>query len=632
MSKKTKTSTKGKEPDDTFNETKEFIMELLNSLPEGVFVVDQNKTIKLVNDYFLKQYKYQKDEVVGHNCFEKLHGEKQPCSEGGTDCPLEQVFQTGKSVKMEHIHIDKNGNKFIIEISAFPLLNEEGEVKYMVGASRDITDRKLKENLLKASEQKFKMLFDTSNVGIMYLDPGGNIIDANPKVMELLACNREDIIGKNFIVFFTTLHMGSKDLLSTFDDKIMDTPDSVTEWKITNKKGEKLVLLAHPSFIMKNGRLIGRYIVVENITERNRAKNALLELEKKLQIMFESIPEGMTFSDLEGNILEMNEAALNLAGFDSKDEIIGKSAFELISEKEHPKAREFLQKTFLEGYSGEVEYKLLKKNKKEYDAELSASLLKDQTGEPIGFVALIKDITNRKSEEQKIIDDKNRAELYLDLVSHDISNFNQSIISSNELLLTKYDFTDEQKKYIEMSLNQAKEISNLIYNVRKLTRLKESESVQDKIDINKILNNSITHLNQTYQNRRFKVNHNITESKVFVKGNELLEEVFYNILRNAIKFDRSDDAVIDISSTATEDNKFWKFEFKDRGPGVPDVMKDNIFKRFEKAEEKLRGSGFGLTLAFEIISKCGGKIWVEDRVKGDTGQGSNFVVLLPKEV
>ena len=79
-----------------------------------------------------------------------------------------------------------------------------------------------------------------------------------------------------------------------------------------------------------------------------------------------------------------------------------------------------------------------------------------------------------------------------------------------------------------------------------------------------------------------------------------------------------------------ESGKYWKVEFKDRGPGVPDEIKESVFARLERVNKRAFATGLGLTLVKQIIEECGGKIWVEDRIRGDQSKGSNFVVMLQK--
>jgi len=113
-----------------------------------------------------------------------------------------------------------------------------------------------------------------------------------------------------------------------------------------------------------------------------------------------------------------------------------------------------------------------------------------------------------------------------------------------------------------------------------------------------------------------------------VKGNSMIQEVFINILSNAVKFDRSQEVMLDIK--ISEDGDFYKFEFMDRGPGIKDEMKSRIFDRNVRTDDDIWGTGLGLTLVKRIVESLDGEIHVEDHVKGEREKGSNFVLTLPR--
>ena len=111
-------------------------------------------------------------------------------------------------------------------------------------------------------------------------------------------------------------------------------------------------------------------------------------------------------------------------------------------------------------------------------------------------------------------------------------------------------------------------------------------------------------------------------------GNELLEDVFHNILDNAVEYDQHDRVEVEVAMSAVEDGNYGKIEFKDHGPGVPDELKERIFTRWERGDKSVFATGLGLMLVKQIVDMCGGSVWVEDRVRGDRSAGSTFVVLL----
>jgi PAS domain S-box-containing protein len=121
--------------------------------------------------------------------------------------------------------------------------------------------------------------------------------------------------------------------------------------------------------------------------------------EEKIRAIFESINDSITITDIEGKITELNQATLNLHDYKHREELIGNSAFKLIAKQDHPAARKNMQLTLLHGASNILDYKLVKKNGEEFNGELRAVLIKDEAGNPTGFVALTRDITNRKQAD-----------------------------------------------------------------------------------------------------------------------------------------------------------------------------------------------------------------------------------------
>jgi len=124
--------------------------------------------------------------------------------------------------------------------------------------------------------------------------------------------------------------------------------------------------------------------------------------ETELRAMFASSPDAITVSDLNGNITDCNRATLDMGGFSSKDEVIGKNALEFIAKKDRQRAMENLKRTLEQGSVKNIEYTFLTKDGREYPAELSASVIKDSSGNPTGFVAITKDITERKKAEEAL--------------------------------------------------------------------------------------------------------------------------------------------------------------------------------------------------------------------------------------
>jgi len=122
--------------------------------------------------------------------------------------------------------------------------------------------------------------------------------------------------------------------------------------------------------------------------------------------------------------------------------------------------------------------------------------------------------------------------------------------------------------------------------------------------------------------------------KIFVKANILLKDVFENILDNAVHYNNnpSVEILVNISKTQKEGQAYIKLEFIDNGIGISNAKKETIFKKGDNGHKSGKGMGLGLSLVKKAIETYNGKIWIEDRVKGDFTKGCNFVLLIPEGV
>jgi len=135
----------------------------------------------------------------------------------------------------------------------------------------------------------------------------------------------------------------------------------------------------------------------ENSEEkRGYAERALQLPEEKLRLIFESVTDGITITDLNGNLIDANQRALQMHGYSFKAEISGKSAFELIDPHEHEIVSLNMQKTIEEGSIKNAEYTLLKANGTKFPGRLNISVLKDIDGHPLGFISTIREITRHE--------------------------------------------------------------------------------------------------------------------------------------------------------------------------------------------------------------------------------------------
>jgi signal transduction histidine kinase len=230
---------------------------------------------------------------------------------------------------------------------------------------------------------------------------------------------------------------------------------------------------------------------------------------------------------------------------------------------------------------------------------------------------------------QEHIDSRRNAELYTDVLSHDVKNFNQAILGYLDLLRTKVERPDVLgllNKIAEQVMNT----SWLASNVRTMSRVTFGDVELAKTDLGAVLLACQKSISQYYPGRRVVCRLDTARGACFTNADELIRELFINILTNAVKYDSHEPVEIEIAvaKTYSSDKGFWTVSIADHGCGIPDDAKPIIFDRFSRAPKK-KGSGMGLHIVKTLAKRYHGRVWVEDRVQGDHSKGSVFKVELP---
>jgi PAS domain S-box-containing protein len=128
--------------EEDLNELRYYLDRITGGMYEDLMVIDRDFVIRDVNEGFLEACGGSREDTVGRTCYDVTHGEDQPCLSSDHPCSAEKVFKTGKSVRVEHMHIDRHGEQRHVEINPFPLFGKDGDVEGVGIVSHDVTERK----------------------------------------------------------------------------------------------------------------------------------------------------------------------------------------------------------------------------------------------------------------------------------------------------------------------------------------------------------------------------------------------------------------------------------------------------------------------------------------------------------
>lgn len=146
-----------------------------------------------------------------------------------------------------------------------------------------------------------------------------------------------------------------------------------------------------------------RITKLEALETKHKQKEEMLQREQeRIKSIFAASPDAITITDLNLNVIDCNPATLDLLGYSSKNEIIGKNFINFVAPKDYKKVKEDVKKTLETDLVRNVEYTCLTKKGNEFIALISSSIVKDKTGNPIYFVTIAKDITKIKMSKQRL--------------------------------------------------------------------------------------------------------------------------------------------------------------------------------------------------------------------------------------
>jgi len=359
--------------------------------------------------------------------------------------------------------------------------------------------------------------------------------------------------------------------------------------------------------------------VVQRTQELMQKTEDLRKSEEKLRSIFAASPDAVTVTDLSGVVIECNQAALAMNGCSKREELIGKSAFEFIAERDRQKAAENLKKTLEKGSVKNLEYTCLTKDGHEFPAELSASVIRDASGNPVAFVGILKDITERKLMEQKLLKSERLAAIgeLAAMVGHDLRNPLTGIAGATYYLKGKLSPKMDKKavkmlKLVEKSIEYSNKIISDLLDYSRELQLELVEATPRSI-----VEETLAHVKIP---RKIRVSNLTQDTPEIMVDVEKMKRVFLNIVKNAV------DAMpkggkFTIESKATEDR--WEIAFIDTGVGMSKEVLEKVWTPFFTT--KAKGMGLGLPICKRIVEAHEGRI----SVKSTVGKGTTFTVSVP---
>jgi len=448
------------------------------------------------------------------------------------------------------------------------------------------------------------------------LDADGVIRTVNNAWLELLGYDRAAVEGEPFGEFLTapSTERFETEVASLDPEAGIDGVDL----ELQRADGEPVVGSFSARVETTDDAVVRTHWQFSNGTGQTRAESATEQARSLLTDVMEAVPHPLYVIDADSYTIEQaNEAAAVSEGTTCYEITHGRDQPCHEGEPTSPCPLESMTET---GEPTTVEHTHYDENGTEQVHEVHAAPIFDADGEVDRIVESIIDVTERAEYEQHLKQQRDDLDVLNQVLRHDMRNDLQLVLAYSEMLRDVV--PADQQSHLDTVIESAHHAVELTTTARDMSDvLLDKGNDTGQARLRPAIETELDKLRSTYTDAEITVDDGIPD--VTVRGNDLLNSVFRNLLKNAIQ--HNDTAIPAVTVSVTEGEETVTVQIADNGPGVPDHQKDEIFGKGEKGLESA-GTGIGLYLVQTLVSTYGGEIDVDD----NDPDGAVFTVTLPR--
>jgi PAS domain S-box-containing protein len=559
---------------------------------------------------------------------------------------IKKAIETKSNFELEHRFIRADGAIGWTFSRAVPMLNADGEIIEWLGAASDVTERRQAEEKIRESEQRFRVMANSSPFIIWVTDAEGRIQFINRAYSSFFGVTLEQVAGDGWQPL---IHPDdAPEYVSSFLASLEKRQPWVAQCRVLRHDGRWRWIESHslPRF-SETGEYLGSVGSSPDITERKQAEEALRESEEKFRTLGEAIPNLAWLSDAEGKSLYVNPAWSSFTGL-TLAEFNEKGWQSLHPPEELPKLQKIWQTANERGEPLETET-LARRRDGVYRWFMARSIpLKDENGKINRWVGTMTDIHELKQAEEALKEANRNKEVFLATLAHELRNPLAPVRSGLEIIRRSLTPPGDSA-LIEKTLGIIERQTAQIYRL-----------VDDLLDISRITHGKIK-LQKTRFPIREAVELAVETSREFIEksgcrlsvslppdegddeknGTPIyleadltrVAQVILNLLNNAAKYNRPNGS---IRLSVNRDGGEAVVSVADTGFGIPPEMLSNIFEPYRQIEPGAEdgdargggggGLGIGLSVVKKLVEMHGGSVAASSEGRG---KGSEFTVRLP---
>jgi PAS domain S-box-containing protein len=550
--------------------------------------------------------------------------------------PATRALREGKVVGLANhtLLITKNGTEKSIGYTAAPIHNANGEVVGVALVFRDVTERRVQEQLLQDTLNYAEAILATLREPFIVLDDHLRIKTANRSFYETFKVPAKETEGK----FIYDLGKGQWDLpeLRTLLKEVLSDNHPIHNFEVEQTFpaiGHRVMRLNASRLASVNSQPDLILLAIEDITDRHNAEIALRNSEIRFRRLFETAKDGILILESNtGKITEANPFISELLGFPT-DELLGKELWQIGLFQDIEASRAAFRQLQEKGYIRYHNLPLVTKAGQRVEVEFVSNLYRVDH-QPV-IQCNIRDNTEHQQLEraqaqaEALVELHRRKDEFLAMLSHELRNPLSAITNAVEILDRQNDEPTQQKARTIIR-RQVGHLVVLVNDLLEVTRVLSGriQLHQEELDLRGIVQRALETTRDLFEQRKHELNVTLPEEPVWLMGDALrLEEVIVNLLNNAAKYTPEGGHV---SLSLNKEGEDGVVRVKDTGVGIGPDLLPQVFDLFTQAKRTLDrsqgGLGVGLTVVRKLVEMHGG---TTEAHSSGLGQGSEFIVRLP---
>ena len=488
-----------------------------------------------------------------------------------------------------------------------------------------------------SEQQRFQLLINSiTDYAIYMLDRGGQITTWNPGAERFKGYSADEVIGKNFSIFFTPEDQQAGVPQKALENAARDGRYEAEGWRL-RKDGSRFYVNAILDAIYDpQGRLIGFAKITRDITAKREQDRALYDSEERFRMLVQGVRDYAIYMlDTEGHVTNWNAGAEAIKGY-TADEIVGQHFSRFYTPEDRQRGEpQFALETALREGKYEREAWRLRKDGTPFWASVVLDPIFDESGKHVGFAKITRDITERKKAQDDL--DETRAALVQSQklqalgeltggIAHDFNNLMTVIAGSTDFLIRKPDLSDDKRgQYLHAIAETAERATTLTNHLLAFGRRQAIKP--EVLDLNIRLDAFAEIISRTFGSPiQVRVDPGADAGRVEVDVAQL-ETAILNAALNA-RDAMPEGGVLTLTTRKITElgRDFVCLSISDTGQGMPADVVERAFEPFFTTKEVGKGTGLGLSQIHGFAAQAGGRAEIKSR----EGKGTTIVLVLPR--